>query len=212
VHGVNNWTEVDRYLEEQLLSPDASLERALHEADAAGLPPHNVSPLQGKLLELLARTYNARSILEIGTLAGYSTLWLARARPERLVTIEQNERHAAVARRALPPSVELVVGAALDVLPTLRGPFDFFFIDADKQHNAEYFAHALRLSRPGSVSVVDNVIRGGAVVDASSADASVQGVRRLNELVASERRVSATAIQTVGSKGHDGFLLALVTA
>jgi len=207
---VTDWADVDRYLEELLVPADAALESALRES--AGLPPHNVSPLQGKLLELLARLHGARSILEIGTLGGYSTLWLARARPERLITIEANEEHAAVARRNLAhlSQVELRVGAALDVLPTLRGPFDLFFIDADKKHNTEYFDWALKLSRPGSAIVIDNVIRSGAVLDAASADPSVQGVRRMNDRIANEPRVSATAIQTVGSKGHDGFLLALV--
>jgi predicted O-methyltransferase YrrM len=207
---VTDWADVDRYLEELLVPADAAFESALRES--AGLPPHNVSPLQGKLLELLARLHGARSILEIGTLGGYSTLWLARARPERLITIEANEEHAAVARRNLAhlSQVELRVGAALDVLPTLRGPFDLFFIDADKKHNTEYFDWALKLSRPGSAIVIDNVIRSGAVLDAASADPSVQGVRRMNDRIANEPRVSATAIQTVGSKGHDGFLLALV--
>lgn len=207
---MREWADVDRYLEDLLIEPDAALERALEQSALAGLPAHNVSPAQGKLLELLARIHGARAILEIGTLGGYSTLWLSRARPSRLVTIEADEKHAAVARRNLPESVELLVGAALDVLPTLQGPFDFFFIDADKKHNTDYFAWALRLARPHSVIVVDNVIRGGAVIDASSNDPSVLGVRRLNELIAKEPRVSATTIQTVGSKGYDGFLLAIV--
>jgi len=207
-----SWSSIDRYLEDLFVSADEALTNALRASDEAGLPPHNVSPLQGKLLELLARMHRARSILEIGTLAGYSTLWLARAEPDRLVTIEANEHHASVARKNLAPlaCVELRVGSALDVLPTLEGPFDLFFIDADKENNPDYFRHALRLSRPGSVIVVDNVIRGGAVLDDTSEDPSVLGVRALNSLIAREPRVNATTIQTVGGKGHDGFLLAIV--
>jgi predicted O-methyltransferase YrrM len=188
----------------------------------AGLPAINVAPNQGKLLHLWARMVGARSILEVGTLGGYSTIWLARALPPggRIVTLEAEPRHVEVAvanleRAGVADRVEVVVGKALDTLPVLaqegRGPFDLTFIDADKQSNADYFGWAVRLSRPGSVIVVDNVVRGGSVVDAGSDDSAVAGTRRLFEVVAGEPRVAATAVQTVGSKGHDGFLLALVS-
>jgi predicted O-methyltransferase YrrM len=203
--------------------PDAALEAALAANAAAGLPPHDVSPMQGKLLWLLARAQGARAILEIGTLGGYSTIWLARALDEggHLITLESSPRYAEVARSNLARAgladvTEVRVGPARDSLPGLaaegRGPFDVVFIDADKPSNVEYFTWALALSRRGTLIIVDNVVRGGAVIDAASEDTSVQGVRRLNELLASEPRVSATAIQTVGSKGYDGFAIALVTA
>jgi predicted O-methyltransferase YrrM len=199
------------------VQPDAALAAALEASDAAGLPPISVSPAHGKLLWTFARLLNARRILEIGTLGGYSTIWLARglAPGGRLVTLEALDKHAAVARAnlaraGLADSVEVRVGKALETLPTVKGPFDLAFIDADKQNNAEYFSWALKLSRPGSLIVVDNVVRDGAVIDAHSRDASVQGVRRLNELIAKEHRVAATAIQTVGVKGYDGFAVALV--
>jgi predicted O-methyltransferase YrrM len=180
-----------------------------------------VSPVQGALLELLARLCGARAILEIGTLGGYSTIWLARALPPggRLVTLEAQEKHAAVARAnferaGVAGAVDLRVGRAADSLPKLAaegaGPFDFVFIDADKAGTPEYFTWALRLSRRGTVIVVDNVVRGGAVTDTASDDPSVLGIRRFNELVAAEPRVAATAIQTVGSKGYDGFAMAVV--
>ncbi|MBV9190123.1 MAG: O-methyltransferase [Betaproteobacteria bacterium] len=211
------WNDVDRYLSETLVQPDAMLEVALVASDAAGLPPINVSPTHGKLLWMLARLVSARRILEIGTLGGYSTIWLARglASGGQLVTLEAVEKHAAVARKnianaRLASMVEIRVGKALDTLPGIEGPIDLAFIDADKQSNPEYFQWALRLSHPGSVIVVDNVVRDGKVIDAKSRDASVLGVRRLNELIAQERRVSATAIQTVGVKGYDGFTIALV--
>jgi len=211
------WREVDRYITETLVQPDAALDAALAASDVAGLPPINVSPAHGKLLWLLARTLGAKRILEIGTLGGYSAIWLARglAPGGRLVTLEAVEKHAAVARtnieRArLAQRVEIRVGQALATLPSLDGPFDLSFIDADKHNNAEYFSWALKLSRPGSLIVVDNVVREGAVIDARSRDTAVQGVRRLNELIATERRVAATAIQTVGVKGYDGFAIALV--
>jgi len=213
------WREVDRYITETLVQPDAALDAALAASDVAGLPPINVSPAHGKLLWLLARTLGAKRILEIGTLGGYSTIWLARglAPGGRLVTLEAVEKHAAVARtnieRArLAQRVEIRVGQALATLPSLDGPFDLSFIDADKQNNADYFRWALKLSRPGSVIVVDNVVREGAVVDARSRDSAVEGVRKLNELIAGEPRVAATAIQTVGIKGYDGFAVALVLA
>jgi predicted O-methyltransferase YrrM len=217
------WTAVDRYFADLLVPPDAALEAALQASVAAGLPPINVSPNQGKLLQLLARIQNARTILEIGTLGGYSTIWLARALPPggRLVTLEADPKHAEVARANLARAglagvVELRLGHALDTLPQLvkegRGPFDLIFIDADKPGYADYLAWALKLSRVGSLIIADNVVRRGAVVDAVSADAMVQGVRRFNAMLAAEPRVSATAIQTVSSKGYDGFAIAVVIA
>lgn len=211
------WEEVDRYISDMLVRPDEALQAALAASDAAGLPAINVSPAHGKLLWLLARLVDAKRILEIGTLGGYSAIWLARglAPGGRLVTLEALEKHAAVARKNLEragvaQAVEVRVAPALATLPQLEGPFDLSFIDADKQNNAEYFRWALRLSRPGSVIVVDNVVREGAVADARSRDAAVLGVRKLNELIAAEPRVAATAIQTVGIKGYDGFAVALV--
>jgi predicted O-methyltransferase YrrM len=216
------WTAVDRYLDDLLVGHDAALEAALQASARAALPAINVSPSQGKLLNLLARVLGARAILEIGTLGGYSTIWLARALPAdgRLVTLEIDATHAEVARAniahaGLSQRVQLRLGPALDTLAQLAaeraGPFDLTFIDADKPNIPAYFKWALQLSRPGSLIVVDNVVRDGAVIEAASLDASVQGVRRLNELMASEPRVSATTIQTVGAKGYDGFALALVT-
>ena len=217
------WTAVDRYINELLMPHDEVLEAALKASADAGLPQIQVSPAQGKLLHLLARIQGAKTILELGTLGGYSTIWLARALPAngRLITLEVEPKHAEVARAniagaGLADKVELRLGAALDILPKLAaeklGPFDFIFIDADKVNIPDYFSWALKLSRPGSVIIVDNVIRKGAVTDANSNDPNVQGVRRFNELVAAEPRVSATTIQTVGVKGYDGFTLALVIA
>jgi predicted O-methyltransferase YrrM len=217
------WSAVDRYITGLLVPPDPALDAALADSAAAGLPAINVSPNQGKLLHLLARLQGARNILEIGTLGGYSTIWLARALPAggRLVTLESELKHADVARAniaraGLSGVVELRLGRALDTLPQLaaegRGPFDLIFIDADKPSNADYFAWALRLSRRGSLIVVDNVVRKGGVIDPASTDDKVQGVRRFYDVLAAEPRVSATAIQTVGSKGYDGFAVALVTA
>jgi predicted O-methyltransferase YrrM len=217
------WTAVDGYITGSLLSADPALDAALRRSAAAGLPQIHVSPNQGKLLQLLAQSLGARKILEIGTLGAYSTIWLARALPKggRLITLEYEPRHAEVARAniaeaGLQDTVEVRVGKAIDLLPRLvadgSGPFDFIFIDADKVGYPDYFAWALRLSRRGSVIIADNVVRNGAVADGESADVSVQAVRRMNERVASEPRVSATAIQTVGSKGYDGFMMALVTS
>jgi predicted O-methyltransferase YrrM len=214
---------VDRHFADLLLPPDPVLEAALAASDAAGLPPHNVAPNQGKMLMLLARLQGARTILEIGTLGGYSTIWLARALPAggTLVTLEADATYAEVARAnigraGLADIVELRVGPALETLPRLategRGPFDLIFIDADKRNNPDYLAWALTLSRRGSLIVADNVVRDGAVIDAASSDPNVRGVRRFTELLAADPRVSATAIQTVGSKGYDGFALALVVA
>ena len=217
------WTAVDRYLADLFVQPDPALEAALQASAAAGLPPIQVSPNQGKLLLLLAQVQMARNILEIGTLGGYSTVWLARALPGngRLTTLELDEKFAAVARAniaraGLADVVELRLGRALETLPQLaaegRGPFDLIFIDADKATYPDYFKWALKLSRRGSLIIADNIVRKGAVADATSSDPNVQGVRRFNELLAAEPRVSATAIQTVGSKGYDGFAIALVTA
>jgi predicted O-methyltransferase YrrM len=215
------WTAVDDYIDSHLVPPDPVLEFAQQSAAAAGLPRIAVTPSQGKLLHLLARSRNARHILEIGTLAAYSTVWLARALPAdgRLITLEFNPKHAEVARKniahaGLSEIVELREGPALEILPEIAAeglpPFDFIFIDADKENNAGYFEWALRLSHPGSLIFVDNVIREGAVADPGSNDPMILGVRRLNELLAKETRVIATTIQTVGSKGYDGFTLALV--
>ena len=216
------WTAVDGYLTELLVPPDPVLDEALAASAAAGLPPGQVSPSQGKLLHLLARALGARRILELGTLGGYSTIWLARALPPggRMITLEANPSYAEVARANLARAglsgvVELRTGPALETLPQLAeegsGPFDFLFLDADKARNDDYLTWAIALSRRGSVIVADNVVRGGAILDEES-DASARGVRRFYELLAAEERVSATAIQTVGSKGYDGFALALVVA
>jgi predicted O-methyltransferase YrrM len=217
------WTAVDDYFNALFVPSDPALEAALRASEAAGLPPHNVSASQGKLLLLLAQIHGARRILEMGTLGGYSTIWLASALPAggRLITLEYNPKHAEVAyknieRAGLADRVEIRVGRALDTLPEIaaegRGPFDLIFIDADKPSNPDYFAWALKLSRPGTLIMADNVVRDGAVIDANSNDGSVQGIRRFNELVAAEPRVSATAIQTVGSKGYDGFALIRVNS
>jgi predicted O-methyltransferase YrrM len=215
------WTAVDRYISDLLVKPDAALEAALADSAAAGLPAIAVSAAQGKLLHLLARMQGARKILEVGTLGGYSAIWMARALAPggRVVTLEIDPKHAAVARvnlarAGVADAVDLRLGPALETLPKLfaeeSGPFDLIFIDADKPSNPDYFRWALQLSRAGSLIIVDNVVRDGAVIDAASKDASVQGVRHLNDLVAAEPRVSATVIQTVGSKGYDGFAVALV--
>lgn len=215
------WTQVDRYITDLLVPADPALDHALAASQAAGLPAINVAPNQGKLLQLFARIRGARSILEIGTLGGYSSIWLARALPAggRLITLEYDPKHAEVARgnianAGLASSVEVRTGKALDTLPQLekegRGPFDLVFIDADKENIPAYFTWALRLTKPGSLIIVDNVVRKGAVIDADSKDVNIQGVRRFNELVSREPRVSATAVQTVGSKGYDGFALLLV--
>ncbi len=217
------WTAVDRYVTELLLPADPALAAALEASAAAGLPPIQVSPPQGRLLELLARLQGARSILEIGTLGGYSTIWLARALPPggRLVTLELEPKHAAVARENLARAglgglVELRLGPAADTLAQLAaegaGPFDLIFIDADKAGYPDYLVASLRLARRGSVIIADNVVRHGAVADPASTDPAVQGVRRFNALLAAEPRVRATVIQTVGAKGYDGFTLALVVA
>jgi predicted O-methyltransferase YrrM len=215
------WSAVDAFFAGRLAPPDAVLEAVLAANAAAGLPPHDVSPLQGRFLELLARMIRARRVLEIGTLGGYSTIWLARALPAggRVVTLECDPRHAAVARAnfaraGLADRIELLEGPALETLAVLAraraDSFDLVFIDADKPSNPQYLAHALALAHAGSVIVGDNVVRGGAVVDEGSEDPRVQGVRRFAELLAAEPRLLATALQTVGAKGWDGFALALV--
>ena len=216
------WTAVDEYVAARLLASDPGLESALRASADAGLPAIAVSPPQGKLLHLLARLHGSRTILELGTLGGYSTIWLARALPPggRLVTIEAEPSYARVAaenieRAGLGDIVELRVGPALEQLPELAAqeppPFDLVFIDADKQTTPDYFSWALELTRPGSVIITDNVIRAGALIDPECEDPRVEGMRRFHELLAAEPRVSATTIQTVGSKGYDGFTVALVT-
>jgi predicted O-methyltransferase YrrM len=213
-----DWKRVDDYLGQALLPPDPALDAALTAGRAEGLPDIEVSPLQGRLLTVLATMIGARRILEIGTLGGYSAICLARALPPdgSLVTLEADAHHAEVARRniagaALTDRVEVISGRALDMLPTLEGPFDLVFIDADKPSNPDYLAWALRLSRPGTVIVCDNVVRQGRVADAASTDAAIVGTRRLFEAIAAEPRLTATAIQTVGAKGWDGFAIAVVS-
>lgn len=215
------WSAVDEYVTGLLAPHDPALEAALSASDAASLPAIQVSPQQGKLLCLLARSIGAKTILEFGTLGAYSTIWLGRALPEggRLVTLEADPGYAEVARENIAQAdledvVDLRVGAALDLLPDLHaegiGPFDFTFIDADKENSPAYFVWALEHSRPGSLIVADNVVRDGTLADADSEDPKVQAQRRLHEMVAAERRVSATTIQTVGGKGYDGITVALV--
>jgi predicted O-methyltransferase YrrM len=221
--GQRQWIEVDRYITDLLVPTDPALDAALAASEAAGLPPIAVARNQGKLLHLLARLTGARRILEIGTLGGYSTIWLARALPPdgRLITLEADARHAEVARANLARAglaevVEVRVGRALEVLSGLAaeggGPFDFVFLDADKSNTPAYLEWALRLTRRGSLIVADNVVRGGAVIDPAIRDSDVRGIRRMFELMAAEKRLSATAIQTVGSKGYDGLAIAVVVA
>lgn len=215
------WTAVDEYLNDRLIGVDPFLDDARAASLVGGLPDIAVAPNQGKLLNLLARIHGAKTILEIGTLGAYSTIWLARALPAggRLVTLEADPKHAKVAKANIANAgfaeiVDLRVGKAIDTLPKLeeegRAPFDLFFIDADKASIPDYFTWALKLSRPGTLIIIDNVIRDGAVIEPDNDDPNVQGVRRLNEMLAAEPRVSATCIQTVGSKGYDGFTLAIV--
>ena len=207
------YASVDAYLVEALLTPDASLNGALERSSDAGLPAIAVAPNQGKLLHLLVLMCGAQTVLEVGTLGGYSTIWLARA-AARVTTLEIDPHHAAVARAnfdaAGVTNVEIMVGPALTSLATLTDPIDFAFIDADKANNPRYVEHALRLSHSGTVIVIDNTVRGGAVADADSTDPAILGTRELHALLAADPRVDATAIQTVGSKGHDGFTLARV--
>jgi predicted O-methyltransferase YrrM len=218
----DKWSAVDEYVGGLLAPHDPALEAALKASEEAGLPAIQVSPPQGKLLNLLARVLGAKAILEFGTLGGYSTIWLARALPDggRLITLEADPGYAEVAREniaraGLSDLVDLRVGAALDVLPELEaadaGPFDLTFIDADKVHTPDYFAWSLEHSRPGSLIVADNVVRDGTLADSDSDDPKVQAQRRLHEMIAAEPRVDATTIQTVGGKGYDGFAIALVS-
>jgi predicted O-methyltransferase YrrM len=215
------WDSVDDYVVTRLGLSDASLAATLERSDEAGLPKINVAPNQGKLLELLARSHGARRILEIGTLGGYSTIWMARALPSDgvLVTLELSPVHAEVARTNLEGAgvaskVEVRVGPAADTLRAMIDervePFDFIFIDADKEGYPEYFALSMQLSRPGTVMVADNVVRNGAVADPTSADERVRAVQQFFDDVAAEPRVDATAVQTVGTKGYDGFALLIV--
>jgi len=215
------WTAVDDYITDLFVPPDSALDGALQAAADAKLPNIQVTPNVGKLLSILAQAIGARKILEIGTLGGYSTIWMARALPlgGKLITLEIDPKHAEVARQnianaGLSQVVDLRLGKAIDTLPQIaaegHGPFDLIFIDADKPSNADYFAWALKLSRKGSLIIVDNVIRNGNVIDAASSDANVQGVRRFNEIAAKEPRVTLTEIQTVGGKGYDGLAIALV--
>jgi predicted O-methyltransferase YrrM len=217
------WADVDRYLSDLFIGADAALDTTVAASSAAELPCIAVSPNQGKLLHLLARVQGAHNILEIGTLGGYSTIWLARAVGSggRVTTLELNPKHAEVAaanvaNAGLADVVDVRVGRAIETLPALeregRGPFDLVFIDADKASIPDYFQWALKLTRVGSLIIVDNVIRDGAVIDASSTDANVIGVRRFNEMAAKEPRVTATTIQTVGVKGYDGLTFVLVTS
>jgi predicted O-methyltransferase YrrM len=216
-----NWTAVDEYVSGLLAPHDEALEAALRESEDAGLPAIQVSPAQGKLLCLLARSIGARQVLEFGTLGGYSTIWLARALPAdgRLLTLEAEPRNAEVAsgnvaRAGIGDLVDLRVGPALDQLPQLdaegAGPFDLTFIDADKANTPDYFAWALDHSHPGSLIVSDNVVRFGELVNPDSDDPTIPAQRRLHEMLAADPRVEATTIQTVGVKGHDGFNVALV--
>ncbi|QDC14345.1 O-methyltransferase [Rhodococcus ruber] len=216
----DDWAATDSYLAELLVGDDPALTAALEANAAAGLPPIDVAPVQGKLLHLLARIRGARRILEIGTLGGYSTIWLARAVGDdgRVVTLEYEPRHAEVARANLDRAgvgerVEVRVGAALDLLPSLEGeaPFDLVFVDADKENNPHYVRWALRLGRPGTVIVVDNVIRGGSVTNADLDDERVRGAREVLELMGADPRLDATALQTVGVKGWDGVAIAVMT-
>jgi predicted O-methyltransferase YrrM len=215
------WSAVDDYASGLLAPHDPALEGTLSASEKAGLPAIQVSPAQGKLLYLLARSIEAKRILEFGTLGGYSSIWLGRSLTEggRLITLEADPDYAGVARQNIAQAnmegrVDLRVGPALDLLPDLHaegaGPFDFTFIDADKEKSPNYFTWALDHSRPGSLIVADNVVRAGALADSESEDQKVQAQRRLHEMAAAETRVSATTIQTVGGKGYDGFMIALV--
>lgn len=218
----DQWTVVDEYIADLFVSHDPALDAALASSAAAGLPAIQVSPAQGKLLNLLARIQGARSILEIGTLGGYSTIWLARALPAdgRLITLEADPTHAEIARdniarAGLAKVVELRLGRASDTLPQLvaegRGPFDLTFIDADKPGYPDYLDWAIKLSRCGSVIISDNVVRKGEVSNPASTDPNVQGIQRFNKLLAADSRMSSTVVQTVGCKGYDGFAISVVT-
>ncbi len=214
---IETWTTVDGFIEAHLVGADPVFDATLARSDEAGLMPISVSASQGKLLHILSKSIGARRILEVGTLGGYSALWLARALPRdgELITLEINPQNAEVARAnlaaaSLTARVEVRVGPAIDILPTLEGPFDLAFIDANKDQNPEYFTLCLERVRPGGLIIVDNVVRDGGVIDRNSPDPAIQGVRRLFDVLALESRVTATAIQTVGSKGYDGFAIAWV--
>jgi predicted O-methyltransferase YrrM len=210
---------VDQYIGQMLVKPDEALQKAAADSAAAGLPPIAVSAAQGKLLMLITRMIGAKKILEIGTLGGYSTIWLARGMGSggKLITLEYEPKHAEVARKniaraGLGDVVEIVMGKALETLPKVagRGPFDLIFIDADKENTPGYWEWSMKLARPGSVIIVDNVVRDGKVIDAQSKDASVAGIRKGMEMMAKEKRVTATAMQMVGAKGYDGFAIGIV--
>lgn len=218
----DTWTAVDEYVKEKLIGIDDALDAALTNSEMSGLPAINVSPAQGKFLHLLAGIQGAKSILEIGTLGGYSTIWLTWAMPDggQMVSLEYDKKHADVAQQniehaGLADRVEIIHGAALDTLPDLlndkRAPFDFVFIDADKQNNPAYVTWALKMTRPGSIIIVDNVVRGGTLAETGSDDPNVQGARALFDLLENEPKLDATALQTVGIKGYDGFVVAVVT-
>ncbi|MER7796725.1 O-methyltransferase [Microbacterium sp. NPDC096154] len=212
-----NWATADRWLSDVLIGPDPALDEAIADQESAGMPAIEVAPVAGKLLHLLARMSGARRVLEIGTLGGYSTIWLARALPPdgEVVTIEAEPDHADVARSNLARAgvadrVDVRVGVALDILPTLDGPFDLVFIDADKESNTRYLDWAARLGRPGAVVVLDNIGRDGEIVHADADDTKVRGTREALEMLGSDPRFEATALQTVGLKGWDGIAIALV--
>ncbi|MFD1178698.1 O-methyltransferase [Paenibacillus puldeungensis] len=215
------WNEVDRYLEQQLIGPDSLMENVLKNNHAAGLPPFDVTPTQGKFLHLLVQLCGAKHVLEIGTLGGYSTIWMARALPEdgHIVTLEVSPHHAETAARnfklaGLEERITIRTGDALEQLAhmnqELYAPFDLIFIDADKPNNPHYLNWALHFSRPGTVIVGDNVVREGEIIDHLSSDPRIQGVRSFYDQLRNEPRVSATALQTVGSKGYDGFMIGIV--
>lgn len=217
----NTWSDVDRYFADLFVPTDDALEAALTESSAAGLPAINVAPVQGKLLHLLARSHSVRTVLEIGTLGGYSTIWLARALPDdgRVITLEIDPKHAAVAqqnfvRAGVSAKIDLRVGSAHETLPQLHaegaGPFDLVFIDADKVSTPAYLEWALKMTQPGSLIIIDNVVRNGAVTDAASTDDSVRGVRAALDAMAKHPNLIASALQTVGLKGYDGLAFALV--
>jgi predicted O-methyltransferase YrrM len=213
-----NWQEVDHYFTAKLHKPDEVMEAVMKANENAALPAIDVAPNQGKLLHLLARMKGARSILEIGTLGGYSTIWMGRALPEdgTLITLEYSEEHSLVAREnikmaGLEDKITVIVGEALETLPTLKDhKFDFIFIDADKKNNPHYIKWAIQLSTPGAVIMTDNVVRSGKVTDAASEDENIRGIREFVELLSSDDRIDSTVIQTVGSKGYDGFVLGIV--
>ena len=218
---IKHWTAVDNFLADLCGDEDAALKQARKENEAAGLPPFDLSVAQGQFIHVLVKCLQPKRVLELGTLGGYSTIWIARALPPggRIVTLEYNPRHAEIARSNLERAgvadrVDIRVGAALDTMPILEaedaGPFDLIFIDADKGNYRSYLQWAIRMGRPGTTIIADNVVRDGAVMDASSTDPDVQGIRRMFEIMKDETRLSTSVLQTVGSKGHDGFVLAVV--